>query len=97
MGFAQATQKYLQGLHNVLRHFIHDKINTALPKHSFAGKKTMTDPEQKQTNNNKNNNTPPTQTYKKQNKNQKLVSYLALWKKDNMYWLGRNLVADKVI
>lgn len=96
MGFAQATQKYLQGLHNVLRHFVHDKINTALPKHSFAGKK-KTDPEQKQTNNSKNNNKNPHKHTKQQNKNQKLVSYLELWKEENMYRLGRILVADEVI
>lgn len=37
-GFVWAGHNYLQGLHNVLKQFFHDKRNTALPKHSSAVK-----------------------------------------------------------
>ena len=39
--FVWAGRNYIQGLHNVLRKLFHDKMNTALPKHSFAVKKLI--------------------------------------------------------
>lgn len=39
LGFVWAGHNYLQGLHNVLKQFFHDKMNTTLPKHSSAVKK----------------------------------------------------------